>query len=113
MIDEPPPVLPINRNAIISAVAALLTLLSVCTAVAPVPFTGWVCYPAATVLGMVALITGINSLAQIKDRKENGRAYALAGIWVGSVAVVGSLCAVGLGIALFPRVLEIVRQYVK
>ena len=113
MIDEPPPIAPVNRNAAISIVAAFLTLLSVCIAVAPIPLTGYVCYPAATVLGLVALITGITSLGQIRERNENGRSYAMIGIWVGGLAMAGSLCAIGIGIALFPRVLHLVQQYLK
>ncbi len=113
MLDGPPPALPVNRNAVISAVAAVLTLLSVCTAVAPIPLTGYVCYPAAAVLGLIAFLTGITSLIQIRDRKENGRPYALIGIWVGGLAAAASFCAIGIGIALFPRVLALVHQYIR
>src|SRR5512140_2931956 len=105
MIPEPTPALPINRNAIISAIAAFLTLLSVCIAVAPIPFTGYVCYPAGALLGLVALVTGVASLIQTRTRRENGRAYAWIGVWVGGLALIGSVCAIGVGIALFPRVI--------
>lgn len=104
---------PVNRNAVISAVAGLLTLASFCTAVAPIPLTGYVCYPAAAVLGLVALSTGLASLAQIRKSKEDGRPYALLGIWIGSIAVLATLCATTLGVLLFPRVLALAHQYIK
>ncbi len=102
-----------NRNAVISVVAGLLTLVSFCTAVAPIPLTGYVCYPAAVVLGLVALITGVMSLAQIGTTREEGRSYALIGISIGALAVIATLCATALGIALFPKVVALVHQYVK
>ena len=111
MINESTTIVPVNRNAVISLIAGILTLLSFCTAVAPIPLTGYVCYPSAAILGLIALTTGITSLAQIKVRKENGRGYALIGVWVGGLAAVASLCAIGVGIALFPRVLSLVHQY--
>ncbi len=102
-----------NRNAVISVVAGLLTLLSLCTAVAPIPLTGYVCYPAAVLLGLVALITGVTSLAQIGASREDGRSYALIGISIGTLAVIAALCATALGIARFPKVVALVHRYVK
>jgi hypothetical protein len=111
MIDEPATPTPINHIAIVSLLAGLLTLLSFCTAVAPIPLTEWLCFPSATILGMVALVSGIAALAQIKARNENGRAYALVGIWVGGLAVFASTCAVTVGILVFPKVVALVHHY--
>ena len=94
---------PVNRYAVVSMIAALLTVLSFCIAVAPIPLTGWVCYPSAAVLGLVSLITGIMSLAQISRTAENGRSYAVVGITVGTLAILGTMCAVAAAIAFFPR----------
>ncbi len=120
MNEQSPPVPPLNRSAIISLVAAILTALSFCTAVAPIPLTGYVCYPAAVVFGLVALISGAAALLQIRTTREEGRTHALIGIWVGAIAVVAAACAIGVGIALFPRVIALlpkvvawVHQYVK
>jgi uncharacterized protein DUF4190 len=113
MNDRLPPAVPVNRNALISLVAGLLTLLSFCTAVAPIPLTGYVCYPAAALLGLVAFVTGVTALAQIRTTKEDGRPYALIGLWVGVIAILGSLCAASLGILLFPRALALIHQYWK
>ncbi len=113
MSDQHPPVLPVNRNAVISVVAGLLTLISFCIAVAPIPFTGYLCYPAAVVLGLVAFGTGLASLAQIRKSQEDGRSYALLGIWIGAIAVVASLCATTLGIVLVPKIVALVQQHIR
>ncbi len=72
MNEQSPPVPPLNRSAIISLVAAILTALSFCTAVAPIPLTGYVCYPAAVVFGLVALVSGAAALLQIRTTREDG-----------------------------------------
>ena len=113
MNHDMPPVAPVNRNAVISVIAGLLTLLSFCTAVAPIPLTGYVCYPAAVVLGLVALITGVRSLAQIRASREAGRAYAVIGISIGTLAVIATFCAAALGIVLFPKVVALIHQVAK
>ncbi len=113
MLDNTQPAVPTNRAAIISTIAALLTLASFCTAVAPIPLTGYVCYPTAALLGLVALVTGIRSLAQIRSSKENGRVLALIGIWTGGIALAAALCAATLGILLFPKIVGLIQHYIK
>ena len=103
MSDTPAHTVPVNHNAVISMLAAIVTVLSFCIAVAPIPLTGWVCYPAAFVSGLVAVVTGVSSLAQISRSQEEGRSYALIGITVGTLSILGAACAVALGIALFPK----------
>ena len=101
-----------NRSALISVLAAALTVISFCVAVAPIPLTGWVCYPAAAALGLLALATGLAALAQLRSRKEEGRTYAWIGIWVGGLAFVASLCLISAGLVLMPKAWDLVRQYV-
>ena len=113
MLDESPPSVPTNRAALISTIAAILTLISFCTAVAPIPFTGYVCYPAAALLGLVALLTGIASLVQIRATRENGRALALIGVWTGGITLAAVVCAATLGILLFPKVTGLIQHYIK
>src|SRR5512146_933824 len=113
MNDESRPGPPVNRSALISLGAAILTLVSFCTAVAPIPLTGYVCYPAAVVFGLVALVAGITALAQIRVSKEEGRTHALIGIWTGAIAMLAGGCAITVGILLFPRVLAVIQHYVK
>ena len=102
-----------NRSALISLIAAILTLLSFCGAVAPVPLTGFVCYPAAAIFGLVALVAGVTSLRQIRSGRDNGRRYALFGAWIGGLAVIASICAVASGILLLPQIVNFVRQVTK
>ncbi len=109
----PPPSVPINRYAAISLIAGGLSVASFCTAVAPSPVTGYVCYPAALLLGLAALLSGVTSLMQLRTRPENGRFYAVVGVSIGAITVVAALCVVALGIALFPQVVKLVHQYVK
>ncbi len=99
-----------NRNGVINMVAAILTLLSFCIAVAPIPLTGWVCYPAAFASGLISLLTGIVSLAQIRSSGEEGRSYAIIGITVGTLTILSTACAVALGIAFFPRFVLFLQQ---
>ncbi len=105
-----PPPRPLNRTATISLLAASLTLFSFCIAVAPIPFTGYLCYPAAALLGIISLVTGILALSEIRATKEDGRTFALIGVWVGSLALLASLCAITLGILLFPKVVALIHQ---
>jgi hypothetical protein len=113
MNGEPPPTTPVNRNALISMIAGLLTLLSFCTAVAPVPLTGYVCFPAAALSGFVAVVSGTTALAQIRRSREQGRPYALIGISVGALALLATLCAGALGIFFFPKVVALIRQAIE
>lgn len=108
-----PTLLPINRNAIISVISAILTLISFCIAVAPVPFTGFLCYPAAAVLGLVAFAAGLTSLRQIRSNGENGRVYALLGASIGGLAAMASICAMILGILWLPVIAGFIRQISK
>jgi hypothetical protein len=110
---ESHPLTPTNRNAIISLISAILTLFSFCIAVAPIPFTGFVCYPAATVLGLTAFATGLTSLRQIRSDSENGRTYALVGASIGGLATLASLCAMLLGILWLPMIANFIHQVSK
>jgi hypothetical protein len=112
MIDEPTTPAPVNRVAVVSLLAGLLTLFSFCAAVAPIPLTEWLCFPSAAILGMLALVSGIAALAQIKGRNESGRAYALVGISVGGLAVLASTCTVALGILVIPKAVALVHHYI-
>lgn len=99
-----------NRAAIFSLIATILSVLSFCTAVAPVPFTGYVCFPASAVLGIVALISGQIALRQMRSKPDNGRAFALAGTIVGGLAAAATACSVLIGILLLPEILAFIHQ---
>jgi hypothetical protein len=86
-----------NRLAIYSLLTALLTAFSFCIGAIPIlPMTAPFCYPAAIVLGIVALVTGTRALRQIRLSGERGRTLALLGIWVGALSILAVLCAVTL-----------------
>ncbi len=84
---------PTNRLATYSLGAALLTVISFCLGFVPIPMTAPICYPAAIILGIVALVTGFRALKQMPVRDENGRWLALTGIWVGGLSILAVFCA--------------------
>ncbi len=113
MMESPPNAVSTNRTAIISLIAAILTVLSFCGGVAPIPFTGYVCFPSSAVLGLIALGTGLISLRQIRSNGENGRALAWIGSIVGGLAGIVLLCAVIAGILLMPEIINFIHQFLK
>ena len=113
MIDRTSAPVSTNRLAVISALAGMVCLASLCTALAPIPFTDWLCYPATGILALFALCTGVASLAQIKVRRERGRSYALVGVGIGSVTLVAALCAASLGVLIVSELLNLVHLYLK
>lgn len=89
-----------NRLAITSLTAALLTIVSFCIGCAPfLPLTAGICYPMAGALGIISMVTGFRALRQMRTSGENGRWMALTGIWVGSFAILAVLCATVLAFA--------------
>ena len=102
-----------NTNAIISLSSAILTVISFCIGVAPIPFTGFVCYPASAMLGIVALATGMVSLRQIRTSGEKGRTLALFGSWVGGLTMLAGLCTLTAGTLLLPEVAHFIQQSIK
>jgi hypothetical protein len=87
---------PTNRLSLVSFLSAILTVLSFCIGFAPIPLTAWVCYPAAVLLGIVALASGFTSLRQVRASSEKGRAMALIGIWTGVLSILAVICTTTL-----------------
>lgn len=85
-----------NRWSVISLFFAFLTLFSFCVGAAPIPLTGWVCFPLALFSGLVALVSGIISLVRIRNSGENGRWMALTGAILGGLTIFATLCAITL-----------------
>lgn len=113
MTESQPNTAPTNQAAIISLIAAILTVLSFCGGIFPIPFTGYVCFPASALMGLVALGTGLISLGQIRSKGGNGRVYAWIGSIVGGLAGIVLLCAVTAGILLMPEILNFIHQFSK
>jgi hypothetical protein len=101
---------PHNRRAVISIVAAVLALLCFCGGIAPIPLTGFVCFPAAALLGLTAAVLGLSALRQIRSSAQSGRGLALTGVAVGSVGALGGLCMATAGIVLLSRIMDFVSQ---
>jgi hypothetical protein len=90
---------PTNRLAIISLTAGILTVISFCGGVVPIPGTGWFCFPAAVLLGLAALLTGLPALYQARRRGERGGGMALAGALLGGLSILATFCAIALTIS--------------
>ena len=88
-----------NRLALFSLVLAALTVFSFCVGAAPIPLTGWVCFPAALVLGAAALAIGLVALRRIRGSGERGRGMALAGVWLGGLGILATICLVTLTVS--------------
>jgi hypothetical protein len=85
-----PPVL--NTHSIISLILAILTLISLCVGLAPLPFTGFVCFPVSLLLGILALILGFVALHRIKKHDQTGHGMAWTGILIGGLVFLCILC---------------------
>jgi len=91
---------PTNRLSLVSFLSAILTIISFCIGAAPIPLTAWICYPAALLLGLTALVTGFTSLRQIRLSGEKGRASALLGIGIGGLTILAVICLTTLSFLL-------------
>ena len=91
----------INTQSILSLVFGILTIPSFCTGWLPLPFTGFVCFPVSFLLGILALIFGTISLAQIHRGNESGRSMAWIGIMIGGFVCVCAMCMIIAIVSLF------------
>ncbi len=99
-----------NRFAFLSLVTAILTLLSFCIGVAPIPLTSLVCYPAGILLGLGALLTGFTALGQIRQTGQTGRWMAWTGIIMGAITLLAILCAITLVAISLPSLVPYLEQ---
>src|SRR5512143_1264634 len=99
-----------NRYSIASAIAGILTALCLCLGIAPIPLTGIVCFPAAVVLGSVAVLTGLLALNQIRSSGESGKPLAVAGSAIGAGATLAAACLMLLGLLAVPAIVALIRN---
>jgi uncharacterized membrane protein HdeD (DUF308 family) len=85
---------PTNSQAVLSLVFGLLTILSFCIGVFPFPLTGFICFPASVLFGVLALIFGVISLNQIRRQNESGRSMAWIGIMMVGLVFLCLMCMV-------------------
>ncbi len=91
--------IPTNPLAILSLASAALTAFSFCVGAAPIPLTGWACFPAALFFGAIALASGVAALRGIRHSGGNGRRMALIGAWTGGLTILATICLVALTIS--------------
>ncbi len=101
---------PVDTWAGVSIGAAILTLLSFCGGVAPIPLTGFICFPAAVGLGLVALATGLRALRRVRTSGAGGRTFALIGASIGGFTVLATICILVLGIWLYPSLIDMLSR---
>ena len=95
------PVPPTNKHSIISLIFGILTVLTLCGTMLPLPLTGFICFPASFISGIVALTYGIISLNRLRASDESGRPMAWAGIVIGGFIILCFLCVLGILIYFF------------
>ena len=109
MIETTPVPLP-NRKALTGFITAVLTLVSFCAGLAPIPFLSIICYPASFLLGFLSLVLGLSALRQIRQNGEDGRTLALIAAWTGGITILATLCMVTAGILLWPYISDSIQQ---
>jgi polyferredoxin len=85
---------PVNNQSVLSLVFGILTIVSFCTGMIPFPFTGFICFPASFLLGILALVFGAISLSRIRRQNESGSPMAWMGIILGGVIFLCVMCMV-------------------
>jgi uncharacterized membrane protein HdeD (DUF308 family) len=100
-----------NRNALYSFVAVILTVLTFCVGIAPLPLTAIPCYPASLFFGIIALVAGLKALRQLRASGENGRWMALIGIWLGVLTMLAVVCATTITLTLLPSLFDYLKHF--
>ena len=101
---------PLNRKALISFLAATVAVLALCAGFLPVPLTALICYPPGIVLGVVSLVYGYQGLRELKQDGKRGRRLALLSMWAGGLMIVMAVCAIAVGIAVWPYVEDFLNE---
>ena len=101
-----------DRDASISLASGLLALAAVCGAIIPVPFTGYICFPAACILAAVAGVYSVRALRRFRVLTGNDRAMSIAGLIAGTVTLTLTAASVVLVVMLGRRLFEAVQQIV-
>ncbi len=106
------PTPPTNRHSIISLLLGILTVFFFCSSWMPIPFTGFICYPASFLTGLLSVIYGTISLNGIRKRNEAGKGMAWAGILSGGFVFLCIICMIVLIASLFYFAPETVQPFI-
>ena len=101
---------PVELTANMSLAAGVLTILALCIAIVPVPFTGYVCFPTAGTLSVVSIVTGLRALHLTRVKGSKGRGRAVAGLVMGSGALIAALCSAVVMLLFWSHLVEVFRQ---
>jgi len=101
---------PFNRRAVLSVILALLTVISFCVGVAPIPLTSLICYPPAVLLGLASLWTGAAALREMRQTGERGRRLAVISLGSVGLIILTILFFTTLMILLFPYAVDTLRE---
>jgi hypothetical protein len=101
---------PLNRKALISFLAASVAVLALCAGFLPLPLTAVLCYPPGLVLGGVSLVYGYQGLRELKQDGKRGRRLALLSMWAGGLMIVIAVCAIAVGVAVWPYVADFLNE---
>ena len=101
---------PLNRKALIALILSVIAFIAFCAGLLPIPFTVLLCYPPGILLGITALVLGIQALREMRGNGERGRTLAMISVWAGGLMILASICVVTTGILLWPYVSEFVKQ---
>jgi hypothetical protein len=99
-----------DHNAAISFAAGMLTLIAVCLAVVPIPFTGYICFPAAAILTPISAAHGLRALHRYGSLKSTERGMAVVGLTAAGLAVLIAACSGFVVIILGVRLMEATGQ---
>jgi hypothetical protein len=95
-----------DRDASISLASGLLALAAVCVAIMPVPFTGYICFPAAVILAALAGVYSVRALRRFRVLTGNDRAMSFAGLIAGTATLALTVASVILIVMLGHRLIE-------
>ena len=100
-----------DRNAAISFVAGLLTLLAVCIAVVPVPLHGVCLLPGSGhCSAWPRLCSGLRALRRFKSLTASEKGMTVAGMAAGAAGVLITACSAAIAVVLGLRLVEAIRQ---
>jgi hypothetical protein len=100
----------VDRNVRVCFIAGLLTLLAVCTAIVPVPFTGYVCFPVAAILAVVASVHGAKALLRFRALTTIEKGMAMTGMAAGIAGFSAVACSAVLTVVLGLRLIDALGQ---